>query len=272
MVPPSSLLAPVTLTPIGVVRTPFPDRVSAPRQAAAAPDAEGRIELVEGRGLEHAVSDLEGWEYIWVLFWFHLNAGWRPKVLPPRSAERRGVLSTRSPYRPNPVGMSAVQLLGVEGLTLRVRGVDMIDGTPVLDIKPYVPYADARPQARTGWLEPLVPDEQQAPRDPEPGFEVAWEAPAAEQAAWLEERGVQLRQAVDRTLELGPQPHPYRRIKADGDAMRLAVKSWRVRFRAEGRRILVLSVGTGYRERELWEGAEPELLVHRAFVERFGRA
>jgi len=270
------MLSPVTLTPIGVIRTPFPDRVSAPRQPSVAREVEGRIELAEGRGLEHAVCDLDGWEYIWVVFWFHLNTGWRPKVLPPRSAgQRRGVLATRSPHRPNPIGLSVVKLVAVEGLTVRVRGVDMVDGTPVLDIKPYVPYADALPHARTGWLEPLVPlvpgDGEDAARDPEPGFEVAWEARAAEQAAWLDAQGAGLRPAVERTLALGPQPHPYRRIKQDGDAMRLAVKSWRVRFRAEGRRILVLSVGTGYRERDLWEGADPELAVHRAFVERFGR-
>src|SRR5688572_21518724 len=96
--------ATVTFTPIGVVRTPFPDRVSTPRQPHAAADAEGTIELVPGMGLEHAICDIEGWDHLWVVFWFHLNAGWRPKVLPPRSAgKRRGVLSTRSPHRPNPI-------------------------------------------------------------------------------------------------------------------------------------------------------------------------
>lgn len=277
------MLKPVTFTPIGVVHTPFPDRVSAPRQPHAAGEAEGTIELEPGRGLEHALCDIEGWDYLWVVFWFHLNTGWRPKVLPPRSAgKRRGVLSTRSPHRPNPIGLSVVKLVSVEGLTLRVRGVDMIDGTPVLDIKPYVPYADAYPHARTGWVAPLAPGE--APVDPEPGFEVAWSALAAEQAAWLDEaHGVALRPRVEQVLALGPQPHPYRRIRADGDAMRLSVRSWRVRFRAEGRRIEVLSVGTGYRERELWgergagagEGKASEeaaeLEVHRSFVLRYGR-
>lgn len=267
----------ITMIPIGVIRTPFPDRVSTPRQPHAASDAEGTIELVPGMGLEHAICDIEGWDYLWVVFWFHLNAGWRPKVLPPRSAgKRRGVLSTRSPHRPNPIGLSAVKLVAVEGLSLRVRGVDMIDGTPVLDVKPYVPYADAHPEARTGWVSPLEPlaplTPAEAPPDPEPGFEVGWSAHAAEQAAWLEEaQGVALRERVARVLELGPQPHPYRRIKADGDAMLLAVKSWRVRFRADGRRIEVLSVGTGYREKELWSGEDPDLAVHREFVARFGR-
>ncbi|MGK3964928.1 tRNA (N6-threonylcarbamoyladenosine(37)-N6)-methyltransferase TrmO [Sorangium sp. So ce118] len=269
------MLKPVTFTPIGVVRTPFPDRVSTPRQPHAAAGAEGTIELVPGRGLEHALCDIEGWDYLWVVFWFHLNEGWRPKVLPPRSAgKRRGVLSTRSPHRPNPIGLSVVKLLAVDGLCLRVSGVDMIDGTPVLDLKPYVPYADAYPHARTGWVAPLAGDPcAEAPADPEPGFEVVWTERAAEQAAWLDAaHGVALRERVDRVLALGPQPHPYRRIRADGDAMRLAVTSWRVRFRAEGRRIEVLSVTTGYREKELWGGEAPELAAHRQFVERFGRS
>ena len=154
------VLAPITLTPIGVVRTPFADRVSAPRQPCAAGGARGTIELLPGRDFEHALSDLEGWDRIWVVFAFHLNppGAWRPKVLPPRSAgKRRGVFSTRSPHRPNPIGLSVVRLDGVAGLSLHVRDVDMIDGTPVLDLKPYVPYADAFPDARTGWLEPLAP-------------------------------------------------------------------------------------------------------------------
>jgi tRNA-Thr(GGU) m(6)t(6)A37 methyltransferase TsaA len=270
------MLPSVTFTPIGVVRTPFPDRVSAPRQPFAAGAAEGRIELVAGRGLEHAVCDLEGWDHLWVVFWFHLNDGWRPKVLPPRSAgRRRGVLATRSPHRPNPIGLSVVRLEAVEGLVLRVRGVDMVDGTPVLDLKPYVPYADAFPEARTGWLEPLAPPPGAPPRapDPEPGFEVVWAPRAAEQAAWLlDAAGVALREPVERALSLGPQPHPYRRIKPDGDAMRLAVKSWRVRFRADGRRVEVLSIATGYRERDLATSGDPDVLPHRAFVARFGQA
>src|SRR6202042_3087805 len=111
------------------------------------PEAEGTIVLEAGRDFEHALSDFAEWDYLWVLYWFHLNDGWRPKVLPPRSKVRRGVFSTRSPHRPSPIGMSVVKLVRVEGLTVHVRGVDMIDGTPVLDIKPYVPSADAIPDA-----------------------------------------------------------------------------------------------------------------------------
>ena len=272
------MLAPVTFAPIGVVHTPFLDRVSAPRQAAAGLGVKGTIELDPGRDFEHALEDLEGWDRLWVIFCFHLNEGWRPKVLPPRSArKRRGVFSTRSPYRPNPIGLSVVRLTGVRGLVLDVEDLDIVDGSPVLDLKPYVPYADAFPDARTGWLESLTPGADVArsaeqARDPEPGFEVVWSALAQEQAAWLlQEHGIDLISRVNAVLTLGPQPHPYRRIKADGPGFRLAVKDWRARFRVEreGRVVTVDCLGSGYRPAELATSTDAAVLVQRAFVARF---
>ena len=278
MLPP---IAPFTLTPIGVARTPHPDRVSAPRQPYAAHDIPGTIEIFPGLNYEHALSDLEGWERIWVVFLFHLNPPgvWRPKVLPPRSAgQRRGVFSTRSPHRPNPIGLSVLRLDAVEGLTLRVRDLDLIDGTPILDIKPYVPWADAFPSSRTGWLTPLAQDPPSegtpaasAPSpDPEPGFRVTWSRLAAEQSAWLEEHhAVDLMTPVTRALSLGPQPHPYRRIKRDGDAFRLAVKDWRIRFQVDGRDVTVLRIQSGYRPSQLATATDPAVQIQQAFVTRF---
>src|SRR5690349_16298038 len=122
------------LHPIGVIRSPFRDRHSAPRQPPLAQDVEARIELLPRAELEHGLADIEAWSHLWVIYWFHLNTHFRPKVEAPRSEKRRGVFATRAPYRPNPIGLSAVSLLRVEGSVLHVRGLDMIDGTPVLDI------------------------------------------------------------------------------------------------------------------------------------------
>lgn len=127
----------LTLDPIGFLRGPLATKVQAARQPRAAAGTPARIELLPGRNFEHALEDLAHWELIWVIFWFHLNPGWRPKVLPPRSTTgRKGVFATRSPHRPNPIGMSVVRLERVDGLILHIRDADMLDGTPVLDLKP----------------------------------------------------------------------------------------------------------------------------------------
>ena len=273
--PPDETVRSLQLEPIGVVHSPSSSKVDAARQPAAAADARGTIELFPGRNFEHALEDLEGWEYVWVLFWFHHNESWRPKVLPPRSTgRRRGVFATRSPHRPNPIGLSAVRLERVEGLTLHVAGVDMLDGTPVLDIKPYVAYSDAHPGARSGWLEDTVPSRDGvAPPDPVSGFAVTFEPLAAQQAAWIEARtGLAIRGRIVRTLTLGPQPHPYRRIKRDDDGLRLAVKDWRVRFAVTGREVRVSAILSGYRTAQLaGRGTlgRDTLAAHRDFVAAF---
>jgi tRNA-Thr(GGU) m(6)t(6)A37 methyltransferase TsaA len=144
---------------IAVARTPYKERFGTPHQATAVRGTregaavEATIELLPHVPVE-ALRALEGFERIWVIYVFHMNEGWSALVRPPRGPKvKRGVLATRSPHRPSPIGLSAVRLLGVEGRTLRVHGVDLLDGTPVLDIKPYVPYADAFPDARAGWVD-----------------------------------------------------------------------------------------------------------------------
>ncbi len=148
-----------TYRPIGCVRTPYARRMDAPHQPTivagtetGAP-AEATLELDPSLP-ETVLRDLEGFERIWLVFAFHLSEGWAPLVQPPRGPKgKRGVLATRSPHRPNGIGLSAVELVAVEGRTLHLRGVDLLDGTPVLDLKPYVPYADAFPDARAGWID-----------------------------------------------------------------------------------------------------------------------
>ena len=126
----------LTVRPIGFAHSSYADRHSAPRQPAAARDVRGEIRLLPSAQFEHALADLESFSHLWVIFWFHLNSHFRPKVAPPRSEQKRGLFATRSPYRPNPLGLSLVKLERVEGHTLYVCDMDLVDGTPVLDIKP----------------------------------------------------------------------------------------------------------------------------------------
>jgi len=265
----------LALEPIGILRCAQLTKVEAPRQPAAADELTGLIELHPHRNYEHALEDLEGWERIWVIFWFHHNSGWRPKVLPPRSASgRKGVFSTRAPHRPNPLGLSALRLEKIDGLTLTVRGVDLLDGTPVLDIKPYVAYTDAWPDSRSGWLADPAP-RGGAARDPGARYDVTFDELAVAQLEWIAARSpLPLRERILAVLTLGPQPHPYRRIRREGTGFLLAVQDWRMRFTVEDRRVRVLRVDTGYRpaqlEREADDPADARAL-HRAYVAVWGR-
>ena len=146
--------------PIGILHSPYARRIEAPHQSTVVEGTEtgdfarATVELSDWLDLK-AIQDLEGFDRIWLIFAFHLSEGWKSCVKPPRGGPKRGVLATRSPHRPNSMGLSAVELVSIEGRTLHLRGVDLLDGTPVLDIKPYVPYADAFPGSIAGWIDAL---------------------------------------------------------------------------------------------------------------------
>jgi tRNA (adenine37-N6)-methyltransferase len=162
---------PFSVTPIGWVSSPYQRRFGTPQQASAIDsNSEAVLELDGAQIPEEALRDLVGIERIWVLSLLHRSGTWGPLVRPPRGPRvRRGLFATRSPDRPNPLGLSAVQLVRIEGLSLHVRGVDLLDGTPILDIKPYLPYADAFPTSRAGWIDEISNEELQfAKRPPKP--------------------------------------------------------------------------------------------------------
>jgi tRNA-Thr(GGU) m(6)t(6)A37 methyltransferase TsaA len=245
-------------------------KVEAARQPRVALDTPAQIQLLPGRNFEHALEDLASWELIWVIFWFHLNSGWRPKVLPPRSITgRKGVFATRSPHRPNPIGMSVVRLERVDGLTLHIRGADMVDGTPVLDLKPYIAYTDAHPDAGTGWLEEAGSSGKQGlPADPIPDYVVHFDALAGKQAEWIEAHsGLAIQERIRSTLLLGPKPHPYRRIRRMDKWMQLAVKEWRACFTVVEREVRVLEIYSGFRASQLAaDDGDALKQVHREFT------
>lgn len=157
---------PFAMTPIGFVRSPYRERFGTPQQGAAHGSSEEAILALDPAIIPaESLRDLVGMDRIWVITMLHLVDSWRPTVRPPRGPKhRRGVFGTRSPHRPNPIGLSAVELVRVDGTNLHVRGIDLLDETPILDIKPYLPYADAFPDARTGWIEALAIDTPQTGR------------------------------------------------------------------------------------------------------------
>ncbi|MGM0365191.1 MAG: tRNA (N6-threonylcarbamoyladenosine(37)-N6)-methyltransferase TrmO [Actinomycetota bacterium] len=131
-----------SISPIGKIRTPFKQRGKTPRQAAYSKGAVGTIEIYEE--YRPGLEGLKKYEYVIVLFYFDRQQGYSLTARPPGAEEPRGVFATRSPRRPNHIGVSVVKLLEVEGNLLKVKGIDMLDGTPVIDIKPYVGDLDNR--------------------------------------------------------------------------------------------------------------------------------
>jgi tRNA-Thr(GGU) m(6)t(6)A37 methyltransferase TsaA len=138
-----------TMRPIGVARTPYTDTAQVPKGPGAKHDAEGTLELLPE--LERGLTDIEGFSHLYVIWAFDRAEGYALLATPPTDTRAHGVFATRSPRRPNPIGLTVVTLLGRDGPRLRVRGVDMLDRTPILDLKPYLSSVPAD-ELRRGWL------------------------------------------------------------------------------------------------------------------------
>lgn len=187
------------MTPIAHISTPFADKFGVPRQAGLV-DAPALLVFEPDYRVPEAVRGLEEFDYVWLLWQFHLNPNqpWNPTVRPPRLGgnRRMGVFATRSPFRPNPIGLSCVRLTGIEqhaslGPVLHLEGADLVDGTPVFDVKPYLPYADSHPNARAGY----------APTAPEAPLQVA------DPQGLLAQLPADQAHALVQALSLDPRPH-----------------------------------------------------------------
>jgi len=153
----------IAMSPIGVIHTPFQSIEGMPIQPAGAADIIGTVEIKPE--YEEGLDDLAGFSHIILLYVFHLSRGYHLTVKPFLDDEVHGVFATRAPRRPNPIGLSVVRLVRVEGCTLEVQGVDMVDGTPLLDVKPFVPQFDVPQVVRIGWLEKGLERLEQARAD-----------------------------------------------------------------------------------------------------------
>ena len=153
----------LTLHIIARIHSDFPTKFGIPRQSALVPELKSRIVFEPEYRDENALRGIEQFTHLWLIWNFSESKGWSPTVRPPRLGgnTRLGVFATRSPFRPNPIGLSSVRLEGVErdpklGLVLVVSGADLLDGTPILDVKPYIPYADSHPEASDGFTAQTV--------------------------------------------------------------------------------------------------------------------
>lgn len=255
----------VRLEPIGVFHCRERYPYDAARQGALSVSNCGEVLLRPGCNFEQALTGLAGFSRVWLLYLFHHNRNWKPMIQPPRGPRRKiGVFATRAPYRPAPIGLSCVELVAVRGRRVSVRGHDLLDGTPVLDIKPYLPYADSFPDAVTGWLARLD----------EPAHSVVLDALAQEQIAWLEQKGVTcLHGFLLRQLQDDPLDATRKRLERDGDGWEIAYRTWRARFRVDAgsATVVVERIGSGYTAAERRDGPDRyhDQAVHRAFARRW---
>lgn len=250
--------------PIGIYHSAQRYRFETPRQSVFIHNS-GVISLKPGRNFETALEDLEGFERIWLIFQFHLNDNWRPKVRPPVAPEKEriGVFATRSPHRPNPIGMSCVKLEKIEGLNIFVQDCDLLDESPVFDIKPYIPAADSFPESRIGWLERAVIPER---------FEVRFMPAALEKILFLKENGFDAENFC--YLQLGADPlNPERkRIYKTESGYEIGFRTWRIEFTVEKFVVTIQNVRSNYLPEELAEGAPDKYSdkqLHRNFHEKF---
>ena len=263
------------MTPIGTFYGDAVYKYDAPRQGRLFAGHPGRIELQPGMNFETALRDLDGFERIWVIFLFHENEGWRPTTrppVPPKGKDRVGTFASRSPYRPNPIGLSCVRLLKVEGLTLYVDEADLLNGTPVLDIKPYIPMADAFPEAKAGWVEEQVGDLWTVEKASEFSEQNHW---IAEHSAFDLESFAQV-QLSRGNFSKDVFDSSRRRLTIDDNSKTgvLAYRTFRIHFSYDetARKVLLLRVSSGYSEADLAPGAEDKYgdkQLHRDFLKNF---
>lgn len=252
----------IELRPIGYFYSLQKNKNEAPRQTQDEGE-EGYIELLSGQNFEQALIGLEGVERIWVVFTFHHNNHWSPMVQPPRGPEGKiGVFATRAPYRPNPVGLSALHIKSIEGLKIHVRSADLLDGSPILDIKPYLPYADSFPESRVAWLDQVISSRYQVSLSPQ----------AQSQLEWLKNNGLtQLKSFIMNQLEYDPTNDQKKRVKEQAGYWEISYRTWRIDFLITEKKVGVIGIRSGYSEEEL--NSEDDLYadkdLHRGYLNAY---
>ena len=263
----------IIIKPIGTVHSELVQRYETPRQGVLAGEKISVIELNPKNNFQQALKYLDGFERIWVLYQFHLNKNWKPLVTPPRHTRKKvGVFATRAPYRPNHIGMSCVKLEKVDGLKIFISESDILNGSPVLDIKPYLPYSDSFPDALTGWVK----------KDFASIYKVIFESQSEKQCSWLKENaGINLASFAQLQLEFNPADSVRKRIsqqktagKLNKNVFELKYRAWRIRYTVNetDKKVIVREINSSYSKEELKNKEECKYRdkpLHIEFVRRF---
>lgn len=228
-----------TFEQIGVIRSPYKEKFAVPRQPGLIEDGGGELQLLAPYNQPEAVRGLTDFSHLWIMFVFHqtMDGGWRPTVRPPRLGgnARMGVFATRSTFRPNPIGMSLIELKGVHtkgsDVILELGSLDLVDGTPVIDIKPYLPFAESQPQARAGFAQSA----------PDADMPVSFSAYAQQQLIEHQTRYPNLQRFIQQVLAQDPRP-AYRKNDEESREYAVLLLEFNVRWRVIGQQTEVLSL------------------------------
>ncbi|MCH1429905.1 MAG: tRNA (N6-threonylcarbamoyladenosine(37)-N6)-methyltransferase TrmO [Chlamydiales bacterium] len=214
----------LSLEAIGTFSCDSKEKYEVAKQGTLLKESQGTVHLHKGYNYEQALEDLKGFDRIWLLFYMHRVNSWKPKVLPPHSFSKRSVFATRSPHRPNPIGLSCVKLLKIEGCKLYIQEHDILDGSLILDIKPYLIYSDCFSDAKQGWL-----DEQESTEQ----YELVVDSQCQiEMKNIQEDLGYDIYSGIYPRLSIFPFPKSSNRIKAikEKGKYEIAYKYFRVYF------------------------------------------
>lgn len=251
----------IKFTPIGI----FKSKQVEPYQAARQPDElsePGTIILNSKNNFEQALQNLTDCSHIWIIYYFHHNQNWKPLVQTPRSTNKIGVFATRAPYRPNPIGMTVVKLLSIDGLKIQVGPNDILDGTPILDIKPYHPESDLISDSHVTWLHEARSQK----------FEIRFSPFAEEQLEFLETQGLgELKTFILRQLEYDPTNKDKKRVKLNGAMYELSYRTWRIDFVVLDLTVSIMSVHSGYSAEDLLSTDDQyqDKKLHKKFNHQF---
>ena len=227
------------IEPIAVIRTPFKEKFTTPRQPGLAPSIFAKIEFFPGFVTPEAVRELSGFSHLWLIFLFHQNSGkgWKSTVRPPRLGgnQRVGVYASRSPFRPNPIGLSAVKLIDIINkkgqVSLQIQGADLIDETPLIDIKPYIPYSDSHPEATGGFAE----------NQPEAILQVEFAPVATTQLKQYKDKSPNLEIMLRETLSLDPRP-AYQHNRENTKEYGVIFDRYNVRWKVTNNILIIIDI------------------------------
>ncbi|OFZ29720.1 MAG: tRNA (N6-threonylcarbamoyladenosine(37)-N6)-methyltransferase TrmO [Bdellovibrionales bacterium RIFCSPHIGHO2_01_FULL_40_29] len=251
----------LVLKPIGFIKSSQIE----PYQAARQPDelSESATLMLQGPNFIQAVQDLSGCSHVWLIFGFHHNQNWKPLVQTPRSDRKIGVFATRAPYRPNPLGLTCVQLLSVHGTELQLGPNDLLDGTPIYDIKPYLAESDRLENTSVAWLGESI----------HPRMNISFSPSVTEELDFLEINGLkELRPFILRQLEFDPINSNKKRVALNSHFWTLSYRTWRIDFLITEDTVGVVGIRSGYSEQDLQsaEDTYQDKELHRKFNRQWG--